>query len=340
MRLTSPETAPKSHLIVCNLNESHMKYPRILCLTAALVALAACQSKAPSGAASQSTAASPAVATVDGTPISRNLYEFYIKGITGKTSSDLNPQQRALALDNLIRAQLVADQAVKEGLSKQDDTEQLLKLERLNVLQQALQQKYLADKLPTDAQLQAEYNAEVAKMPKEEYHARHILVATKPFAEKVIRRLKKGQKFSELAKAWSMDSSKNNGGDLGWFTLNHMVKPFADAVAGLKVGQYTTTPVQTQYGWHVIQLLGTRPLTPPPFDQVKQRLAQVLQEKKFQAYTDELMSKAKVKSFLDPQTDQETSGTSGEPAMPAPSAAAPAPASAPAPAAAPAAGGQ
>ncbi len=69
-----------------------------------------------------------------------------------------------------------------------------------------------------------------------------------------------------------MDSSKTNGGDLGWFTLDHMVKPFADAVSGLKVGSYTTQPVQTQYGWHVIQLLGTRPVSPPPFDQVKQRL--------------------------------------------------------------------
>ncbi len=305
-----------------------MKNLRILCLTAALVALAACQPKSPTGTASQSRPASPAVATVDGTPISRNLYEFYIKGITGKASSDLTPEQRSQALDNLIRAQLVADQAVKDGLQKQDDTAQLLKLERLNVLQQALSQKYLADKQPTDAELQAEYNAEVAKMPKMEYHARHILVASEPFAEKVIRKLKAGQKFSELAKAWSMDSSKNNGGDLGWFTLNHMVKPFADAVASLKPGQYTTTPVHTQYGWHVIQLLGTRPLTPPPFDQVKQRLTQIVQAKKFQAYEDDLLRKAKVKTFLDPQTDAETTGKTGEPTVPAapaaPAAAAPA----------------
>ncbi|MBW4051942.1 MAG: peptidylprolyl isomerase [Proteobacteria bacterium] len=305
-----------------------MKNVRILCLTAALVALAACQPKSPTGTASQSSPASAAVATVDGTPISRNLYEFYIKGISGKASSDLAPAQRSQALDNLIRAQLVADQAVKDGLEKQDDTAQLLKLERLNVLQQALSQKYLANKQPTDAELQAEYNAEVAKMPKMEYHARHILVASEPFAEKVIRKLKAGQKFSELAKAWSMDSSKNNGGDLGWFTLNHMVKPFADAVASLKPGQYTTTPVHTQYGWHVIQLLGTRPLTPPPFDQVKQRLTQIVQAKKFQAYEDELLSKAKVKTFLDPQTNAETTGKSGEPTVPASAAAPAAPASA------------
>ena len=120
-----------------------MKYPRILCLTAALAALAACQPKSPTGpTASQSTpAASPTVATVDGTPISRDFYEFYIKGVTGKTSSDLSPEQRTQALDNLVRAQLVAGEAVKEGLNKQNDTAQLLKMERLNVLEQTLSQK-------------------------------------------------------------------------------------------------------------------------------------------------------------------------------------------------------
>ncbi|MGH8316814.1 MAG: peptidylprolyl isomerase [Steroidobacteraceae bacterium] len=296
-----------------------MKHLRILCLTAALVAMAACQ-KLPFGSSSQSSspaAASPTVATVDGTPISRSFYEFYIKGVTGKTSSDLSPQQRTQALDNLVRAQLIAHEAVSEGLDKQPDTAHLIEIQRLNILGQALSQKYLANKQPTDDELQAEYTAEVARLPKTEYHARHILVATEPFADKIIQRLKAGEKFSDLAKAESMDSSKTNGGDLGWFTLDHMVKPFADAVANLKVGEYTQQPVQTQYGWHVIQLLGTRPVTPPPFDKVKQRLVQVVQAKKFQAYTQDLLSKAKVETFLDAKTDTETSGTSGAPAAPA-----------------------
>ncbi|HEY9287653.1 MAG TPA: peptidylprolyl isomerase [Candidatus Dormibacteraeota bacterium] len=303
-----------------------MKHPRILCLTAALVALAACQqTKSPSGTASESTPSSPAVASVNGAPISRDFYEFYIKGITGKTSSDLSPEQRTQALDNLIRAQLIAEEATKENLDKQPDTAQLIRMERLNILEQALSQKFLGGKTPTDDELKAEYAAEVQKLPQTEYHARHILVATQPFAQKIVDRLKKGEKFEDLAKAESMDSSKTNGGDLGWFTLDHMVKPFADAVSNLKVGQYTTEPVQTQYGWHVIQLLGTRPVSPPPFDQVKQRLVQVVEAKRFRAYTDDLMKQAKVETFLDAQSDTEGAGKSGPPA---------APASAPSPAAA------
>lgn len=306
-----------------------MKHLRILCLTAALVALAACQqTKSPSGTSSESAPSSPTVASVNGAPISRDFYEFYIKGITGKTSSDLSPEQRTQALDNLIRAQLIAQEATKENLDKQPDTAQLIKMERLNILEQALSQKFLGGKTPTDDELKAEYDAEVQKLPQTEYHARHILVATQPFAQKIVDRLKKGEKFEDLAKAESMDSSKTNGGDLGWFTLDHMVKPFADAVSNLKVGQYTTEPVQTQYGWHVIQLLGTRPVSPPPFDQVKQRLVQVVEAKRFRAYTDDLMKQAKVETFLDAQSDTEGAGKSGVPSAPA---SAPAPAGSAAP---------
>ena len=312
-----------SHLIVSNQREPHEASKDPLPHRAPWWRWPpASRSPPPAPRARAAPASSPTVATVDGTPISRDFYEFYIKGVTGKTSSDLSPEQRTQALDNLIRAQLIAQEAEKEGLDKQTDTAQLLKMERLNVLEQALSQKYLGGKQPTDDELKAEYDAEVAKLPKTEYHARHILVATQPFAEKIIERLKEGEKFEDLAKAESMDSSKTNGGDLGWFTLDHMVKPFADAVAGLKAGQYTTEPVQTQYGWHVIQLLGTRPVNPPPFDQVKQRLVQVVQAKKFRAYTDGLLKQAKVETFLDAQTDSETSGKAGAPARPCPAPAA------------------
>ena len=96
-----------------------------------------------------------------------------------------------------------------------------------------------------------------------------------------------------------------------------MVKPFSDAVAQLKVGEYTHTPVHTQYGWHVIKLLGTRPLTPPPFDQVKERLVQIVEAKQFRAYTDTLIGKDKVVTYLDTQTDKLTKGQAGPPAVPA-----------------------
>jgi peptidyl-prolyl cis-trans isomerase C len=165
---------------------------------------------------------------------------------------------------------------------------------------------YLKDKKPTEQEVRAEYETQVANLPKLEYHARHILVATEPYAQKVVQNLDKGGKFEDLAKSESMDPSKSNGGDLGWFTLTSMDKAFADAVVGLKPGEYTHQPVQTSYGWHVIQLVETRDVAAPPFDNVRQRLEQVVQAKKFKAYTDELMRNAKIDKTLpeDKKTDQ------------------------------------
>jgi len=297
-----------------------MNHSRLAPLLVTLAALAACQPKT-----SAVTDSSPPVATVNGAPITRNFYDFYIKGITGgKSPADLTAEQRSLALDNLVRAQLVAEQAVKEGIDKSGDAAYMLQLARLNVLEQAMQERYLKDRQPSEQELRAEYEAQLAAMPKTEYHARHILVATEPFAQKIIDRLDKGEKFDALAKAESMDSSKNNGGDLGWFTAGRMVPEFAGAVMALKPGEYTHKPVQTQYGWHVIQLLETREVTPPPFDQVRQRLVQVVQAKKFKQYTDELLRNAKVEKFLDKTTGAPAAGGTAAPAAPnAPAPAAP-----------------
>jgi peptidyl-prolyl cis-trans isomerase C len=323
-----------------------MNHSRLALVLVTLAALAACQPKTAGTAINDN---SPAVATVNGVPISRSFWEFYIKGITGgKSPADLTAEQRSQALDNLIRAQVVADHATRDGLDKSGDTAYMLELARLNVLQQAVEERYLKDREPTEQELRAEYETQLAAMPKTEYHARHILVATEAFAQKIIERLNKGEKFDALAKSESMDSSKNNGGDLGWFTPGRMVPEFAGAVMALKPGEFTHSPVQTQYGWHVIQLLETREVTPPPFDQVRQRLVQVVQAKKFRIYQDELMRNAKVEKFPDRLAGNVTPAAPGTAAPAAPGTppaaapgvaptppAAPAPTPAPPPAAAP-----
>src|SRR5262249_2623639 len=280
-------------------------YSRVVCL-AALLALAACQPNSNTGAGlgmgGDKGDTSPAVATVNGTKISHDFFDQYIKDITqgSKTSPDLTPEQRGQALDNLIRAQVVGQQALKDGIDKTPETAALLELTRLNVLQQAMAEKVIKDRgKPTDQELRAEYETQVGSLSKQEYHAKHILVATEPFAMKVIERLQKGEKFEDVAKRESMDSSKDNGGDLGWFTPDKMVKPFADAVVALKPGEYTTKPVQTSFGWHVIELVEVRDLQPAPFDNVKKQLEQVLQAKRVRAYTDELMRNAKIEKKLD-----------------------------------------
>jgi peptidyl-prolyl cis-trans isomerase C len=265
---------------------------------AAVILLSACnkqQAEAPAAAP-----ASPPVAVVNGTPITRTEYDVYVKNLLQGKQQALTPDQKNQVLDELIGLDLLAAQAEKDGLQNDPDTQAQLQLLHDRVLADAESQKYLKSQQPSDADLHAEYDTAVAGMEKTEYKARHILVPSKEQAEQVIKKLKGGAKFEELAKNLSTDNgSKNNGGDLGWFTTARMVKPFGDAVKGLKKGEVTPEPVQTQYGWHVIQLEDTRDAAPPPFEQVKPQITNNLIRKKLQAYVADLKKNAKIEKKLD-----------------------------------------
>jgi peptidyl-prolyl cis-trans isomerase C len=289
-----------------------MNSHRIVLVALLAAALAACSPKGSQDAAIVDN--SPAVATVNGKPITKDFYEFYVKTVANKPSAELTAEQRDQLLDGLVRAYVVADEAQKDGTTKNPDTIRLLELQRLNFLQRQLTDKYLKDRGATEQELRAEYETQVARLPKLEYHARHILVATEPFAGKVVAELEKGAKFEDVAKRESMDA-KDQGGDLGWFTPDRMVKPFADALVALKPGEYTRAPVQTQFGWHIIKLEETRDLAPPPFDNVKQRVEEMVQQKKIKTYMDGLMTTAKVEKKLEP-----AAATTPAPAAPAASA--------------------
>jgi peptidyl-prolyl cis-trans isomerase C len=272
-----------------------MKLLKISLFALLATSLAACQPGTGTSATASAPAAADTVATVNGTAIDRNVYNYYIKGaLQGKDPSTLTQQQKDEALDNLVRAELVVQQAEKNGLTKEPQTADLIELARMNAVQQAFSENFVKENKPTDEDLHKEYDTQVAQLPHTEYHVEHILVATADTATGLIAALGKGAKFEDLAKKSSSDSSKDQGGDLGWQTPERMVKPFSDAMVTLKPGEYTHVPVKTEYGWHVIKLVDTRPLTPPAFDAVKDRVAQIVLGKKFKAYVDGLLAKAQI----------------------------------------------
>ena len=275
-----------------------MKISRALIL-ASVLTLVACQKAGDGG--DKADAKDPSrepVAIVDGKTLTRGTLDFYVKAATGKTTTELSAEEKTQALDSLVRLQLLAAQAEKDGVIKDPDIAAALELSRMDVLQRGVQQKYLKDKTPTEQELRAEYEAQIAQMARTEFKARHILVQTESYANEILARLRKGERFEQLAAKESMDSTKNSGGDLGWFSPQTMVKPFTDAVMTLKKGEVTPKPVQTQYGWHIIRLDDTRELEPPPFDQVKAQLGQMVLGKKFRTYSDELLKAAKVEKKL------------------------------------------
>jgi len=303
-----------------------MRFLAVAPMMVAALALAACSKPAATETAPDAPPAKPPLVTVNGQAISNELYEDYVKALTqGKSSAELPPADREQIKENLIRLEVIAQQAEKDGLAKDPEIASRLELARVNLLQQASAQRYLKDRTPTDAELRAEYQLQLESTPLVEYHARHILVSGEDVAQKIIAQLGSGMDFATLAKRFSSDkASAAKGGDLDWFAPNAMVKPFSEAVALLKNGEYTRTPVQTQFGWHVIQLLGTRDRAPPAFEAVQEQIKQLVLRKKYQAYADELMKTAKIDPPLAAKTAETAAAPATAPAPAAPTTPAPA----------------
>ena len=261
--------------------------PIVLVLLAPLV-LAACNK----AAAPAPEATGERVATVNGKALPKSAFDLYVANMSRQSGRDMAEQKEQL-LDQYISMQLAADEAEKAGIEKDQKVRDQLALARLQVLVDAGLQKYLEAHPVQESELRPEYDAQVAALPRE-YHARHILVEDEAAAVAITKELKGGADFAKLAAKRSKDSSSKSGGDLGWFTLDTMVKPFADAVTALQPGQLTAEPVQSQFGWHVIKLEESRATSAPPFDEVKDRVKMIVQRKKLQSHLEELRKTAKV----------------------------------------------
>jgi len=192
---------------------------------------------------------------------------------------------------------LSSAQSRKNGLHKSSDIQRRLKSFADRILQQAYLQNHV-DKMVTEDQLKEAYHEYVKKFRgDEEVKARHILLKTKKESMIVIEALEKGTEFANLAKEKSVGPSKTNGGDLGWFDKRQMVKPFADAAFALKKGEFSKTPVKTQFGWHVILLEDRRRKAPPKYAAMKARLKDQLGSKLAAKEIERLRAEAKIVRF-------------------------------------------
>ena len=245
-------------------------------------------------AAGTSEKASPTVVTVNGKALNAQLLDTFLLAVTGKPATEASKEQKDAMLEQLVNMTLAAQSAEKEGLAKSPDVQARLDLLQMQILAEAASEKYVKSHPVSDDEVKAAYDSEVANMPKE-YKARHILVEKKETAEAIIKELQAGGDFAKIAKAQSKDpGSAPKGGDLGWFSAQTMVKPFAEALATLEKGKMTTAPVQTEYGFHIIELEDVRAPSAPAFEDVKEQVKMFAQRKKLQAYLDELRKTAKI----------------------------------------------
>lgn len=265
---------------------------------------------------------------VNGRPISKQAVDALAGEIAQRRGGEGVPKEKIV--DELVKRELLRQSAEQDQLLNDPTVAARVDNAIRMALSQIAAESLLKKMTPTEDEIRKEYDQRVTAMKASEYKARHILLDDEKTALDVIKRLEKGEKFDALAKKLSKDpGSKNSGGDLGWFSPDQMVPPFANAVIALKNGETTKTPVKTDFGWHVIQRENAREQEAPSYESVKQQVLSYLQSDKLQKYLEEQKGKAKIETLI--KFDQPAPAKTAQPPA-APGAAAPA--GAPAPAAA------
>ena len=234
-----------------------------------------------------------AFATVNGQPISQTVYNAFVAEQKAQGAPD-SPELQNAVKEELVRREILAQEAKKKGMDKNPNIQGQIELAKQAVLIRAFLSEHVKANPISEAQLKAEYDVIKNNLGSTEYKSRHVLVEKEEEAKAIIAKLDKGEKFSELAKQSKDPGSKDKGGELGWSSPAAYVKPFGEALTKLKKGEYTKTPVQSDFGYHVIQLDDSRPANPPPFDQVKPQMQQRASQQQIETLVKELRSKAKV----------------------------------------------
>lgn len=273
------------------------KQPLTIALLAALFALtgstAQAQEKAApaKGAAAPAKAVSaPAAATAGKELYPKAYFDVLLKERLAQGQPD-SPELRNAIRDELNTRELLVREAKKKGIDKNAEIKIQMDLTAQTVLVRAYVADWAKSNPIPDAALQKEYDTIKSQIGDKEYHVRHILVDKEDEAKEIIASLQKGEKFEKLAERSKDPGSKVNGGDLDWNAPANFVKPFSDAMVKLEKGKFTATPVQSQFGWHVIRLDDIRDAKVPNYEEVKPQLMQRMQGQYLDNYFKDLRAK-------------------------------------------------
>ena len=260
---------------------------RILCISAFALALGA-----------QLAYAGP-VAKVNGADMTDAELTFAEAEVGAEIAGLPAESRRRVLLEYLIEAHLFADEANKDQLTSGKDFENRLAYYKLRAMRDAFYEKKVRGGV-SDAQAKAAYDEQIGKLkPEAEVHARHILVKTEEEAKDLVKQLKAGADFNELAKKSSDSSNAHSGGDLGYFSRGQMVKSFEDAAFALEPGQ-VSDPVKSEFGWHVIKVEDKRNRPVPSFEEVKDQIMASLVQTQLKDTVQKLRSSASI-DILDPE---------------------------------------
>jgi peptidyl-prolyl cis-trans isomerase C len=235
---------------------------------------------------------SETIFTVNGVDVDSAVVDMYFNSRLANQGGQATPEQREILMGELRDIYLLATQDSADALSQEGQTAAQLSLQRHSILAQAVAAEILEGIEVTEEEMQAEYDEQVKLVPPLEFKARHILVETQAEAMEIINELNGGADFQELAKERSTGPSGPSGGDLGWFSPTQMVAPFTNAVESMEDGEISSSPVQTQFGWHVILREESRDSVPPPYESSKENVRAMVQQRKFQERLEALRAAA------------------------------------------------
>lgn len=238
------------------------------------------------------------VMTINGQPISQDEFDSFIELIVAQGAQD-SPELRERVKEELIVRTVAVQEAERKGLDKSAEVQQEIDLARQGILVRALLNDYLDNHPVTDQDITAEYETlKKENEQRKEYKVRHILVEAEDEAKKIIADIKaKKSSFSDAAKEHSQDpGSKNNGGDLSWAPSSNYVAPFAQAVEALDVGQMTDEPVESSFGWHIIEVQDERTPEFPALDEVRPQIEEMLRQVQLSEFQDQLLDNAQIET--------------------------------------------
>lgn len=233
------------------------------------------------------------VAVVNGKAVPKSRVDTLIQQAE-KAGQKVSPEMQGQARDQVVLREIFVQEAERKGLQASADYRAQMDLARQSILIRQLFDDYRAKNPITDDAAKVEYDKFKAQASGTEYRAAHILVEKEDEAKDLIKQIKAGAKFDELAKKHSKDpGSGANGGDLDFAKPDSYVPEFGKAMTALKKGEMTPEPVKSQFGFHIIRLDDTREAQFPSFDDVKGQIKQRLEQVKMQTYQEELRAKAK-----------------------------------------------
>ena len=226
--------------------------------------------------------------TVNGVDIDSSVVDVYIESRTQKQPNQITQEERDSLISEISDVYLLTSQPGVDDLMNDSRVQAQLEVQKRGLMAQVVVTNFMIRNPATDDEILSEYTKQIELAPSSDFKARHILVESQAAAIDIVSQLDSGADFIELAKSSSTGPSGPNGGDLGWFSPNQMVKEFSDAVAELEDGNYTKQPVQTQFGWHVILREDSRASEPPTLDSVRELIKQRIEQEKLQDYLAEL----------------------------------------------------